>query len=176
MSRPIVAIGSALAFLVAVAGCASTGDNDSRVLLMSSPAVGAKLAARGGSAVAGLILFRRREGGLTMVVQLHDVMVGPYRVAIHTTGNCSSPNAFSAGPPWALPGGIPQIYGGEAGNGGLLMMTASLDGVSIDGPNGILAKSVVVHQGLAGPVDAQPGVPNNRVACGVIENIASPEF
>jgi Cu-Zn family superoxide dismutase len=175
MSRR-VGIGSALAFLGAVAGCATTGDNDSRVLLQASPAVGAKLAAKGGSAVAGLILFRRRDGGLTMVVQLHDVMPGPYRVAIHTTGNCSSSNAFSAGPPWTPQGGVPQIYGGGAGNAGLLMMTASLDGVSIDGPDGILGKSIVIHQGLAGPVDAQPGVPNNRVACGVIQNIASHEF
>ena len=111
-----------------------------------------------------------------MVVQLQDVTPGPYRVAIHATGNCSSPNTILAGPPWAPPGGVPQVYAGAAGNTGLLMMTASLDGVAVDGPDGILGKAVVVHQGLAGPLDAQPGLPNNRIACGVIENIASHEF
>ncbi len=171
-----IGVGSALAFLVTVAACSSTGDKDSRTPLLG-PGVGARLAARGGSAVTGLILFRRREGGLTMVVQIQEVVIpGPYRVAIHTTGNCSSPNAFSAGPPWAPRGGVPQVYLGEATNTGILMMTASLDGVAIDGPDGILGKAIVVHQGLAGPLDAQPGVPNNRLACGVIENIASPEI
>ncbi len=161
--------------LVALAGCTSTGDNASRALTLG-PSVGAHLVPKAGSPVKGLILFRRREGGVTMVVQLQDVTPGPYRIAIHTTGNCSSPNTFSAGPPWAPPGGVPQVYAGAAGNTGLLMMTASLDGVAVDGPDGILGKAVVVHQGLAGPLDAQPGLPNNRIACGVIENIASHEF
>src|SRR4029453_12634048 len=97
---------------------------------------------------------------LTMVVQLHDVMPGPYRVAIHTTGNCSSSNAFSAGPPGTPQGGAPQSYGGGAGNPGRLMMTASLDGVSIDGPDGILGKSIVIHQGLGGGGGPPPGAPH----------------
>lgn len=167
--------GSALAVAATLAACSSTADNQSRVLQFG-PSVGAHLAAKAGSPVKGLILFHRREGGLTMVVQLQDVMPGPYRVAIHTTGNCSSPNTFSAGPPWAPQGGVPQVFEAAAANNGSLMMTASMDGVSIDGPDGILGKAVVVHQGMAGPLDAQPGVPNNRLACGVIENIASHEF
>jgi superoxide dismutase, Cu-Zn family len=168
--------GCSLAFAAALAACSSTGGNESRVLLTTAPSVGARLTAKGGSTVKGLILFRRRDGGATMVVQLQDVLAGPYRIAIHTTGNCSSPNTFSAGPPWAPPGGVPQVYAGAAGNTGLLTMTASLDGVAVDGPDGILGKAIVVHQGLAGPLDAQPGLPNNRIACGVIENIASHEF
>jgi Cu/Zn superoxide dismutase len=44
-----------------------------------------------------------------------------------------------------------------------------LPGLKIDGTDGIRGKSVVVHLGATGSLDAQPGVPNNRVACGVIE-------
>ena len=38
----------------------------------------------------------------------------------------------------------------------------------LTGPNGIEGKSLVLHAGGSGPLDAQPGVPNERVACGVI--------
>ncbi len=168
-------VGSALALLAALAACSSTGDKESRVLL-TGPSIGARLVPKAGSTVKGLILFRQRDGGVTMVVQLHDIMPGPYRVAIHTTGNCSSPNAFSAGPPWSPAGGVAQVYAVSAGNSGLLTTTESMDGVSIAGPDGILGKAVVVHQGMAGPLDAHPGIPNNRLACGVIENIASHEL
>ncbi len=41
-------------------------------------------------------------------------------------------------------------------------------GLALDGPAGIVGKSIVLHAGAFGPLDAQPGVPNNRVACGVI--------
>ena len=104
-----------------------------------------------------------------MVVQLQDVTPGPYRIAIHTTGNCSSPNGFSAGPPWAPPGGVPQVDAGAAGNTGWLTMTASLDRRRSRRPRWNLGKAVVVHRASAGSLDAQPGLPNNRIACGVIE-------
>ena len=48
-------------------------------------------------------------------------------------------------------------------------MTGRLPGIKIDGPDGIRGKSVVVHRGHSSSLDAQPGVPNDRVACGVIE-------
>ena len=54
--------------------------------------------------------------------------------------------------------------------------TARLPGIRIDGPDGIRGKSVVVHRGATGSLDAQPGVPNNRVACGVIETNKPLEF
>ena len=49
-------------------------------------------------------------------------------------------------------------------------------GIRIDGADGIRGKSVVVHRGATGSLDAEPGVPNNRVACGVIETNKPLEF
>ncbi len=34
-----------------------------------------------------------------------------------------------------------------------------------------MGKSVVVHDGATGSLEAQPGVRNNRVACGVIGTV-----
>ena len=53
----------------------------------------------------------------------------------------------------------------------LVGTTVRIPGLVLDGPAGISGKSLVVHQGLYGSLDAQPGVPNNRVACGVIQTI-----
>ena len=177
-ARPDVAarlVAIALAAGGVLAACESKSPGEPSVPLTGA-AIGAKLAPRGGSVVNGLVLFKAREGGATMVIQLHDIAPGPYRVAIHTTGNCSSPNTFSAGPPWAPPGGAPQVYNVAAGGNNLLMTRASLDGVALEGPNGVLGKSVVVHQGLTSPLTTQPGAANDRIACGVIERIASHEF
>ena len=179
-ARPDVAPRLAVAAFAAIAvlsACESKGPAETPADAAPAPsAVGARLQSKGGSALKGLVLFKARAGGVTMVISLQDIAPGPYRVAIHTTGNCSSPNTFSAGPPWTPPGRAPQVYNVAAGNGNLVQTTASLDGVALEGPNGVLGKSVVVHQGLTGPLDAQPGVANDRIACGVIERITGVEF
>ena len=167
---------AALAASGVLAACESKGPVETRAETPPGTAVGARLQSKGGSALKGLVVFKPRAGGVTMVISLQDIAPGPYRVAVHTTGNCSSPNTFSAGPPWTPAGGTAQVYNVAAGNNNLVMTTASLDGVALEGPNGVLGKSVVVHYGLASPLTAQPGVPNDRIACGVIERIASHEF
>jgi Cu-Zn family superoxide dismutase len=166
--------GLPIAF-AAAAGCDTMRTSDDRVTL-TGPAIGARLVAKGGSAITGVVFFQRRAGGVTMVVQVHNAHMGAYRVAIHATGNCSSPNAFSAGPLWAPPGRAVEAWGGNTNNAGTLMMTVRIDGIFVDGPDGVLGKSVVVHRGALGPLDAEPGRRNERVACGVIGDIASLEL
>jgi Cu-Zn family superoxide dismutase len=178
-ASPDVALRLALAALVAIgalSACESKAPAETRTDVPAGTAVGARLQSKGGSALKGLVVFKPRAGGVTMVISLQDIAPGPYRVAIHTTGNCSSPNTFSAGPPWTPSGGAPQVYNVAAGNNNLVMTTASLDGVAIEGPNGVLGKSVVVHYGLASPLTTQPGVANDRIACGVIERMTGLEF
>jgi Cu-Zn family superoxide dismutase len=167
--------GWPLAFVAVLTGCESMRTSDDR-LTLTGPAIGARLVAKGGSSITGLVLFQRREGGMTMVAQVHGALTGAYRVALHASGNCSSPNAFSAGPPWAPPGRTVEAWAGTTDNAGTMLMTVRIDGVVIDGQNGILGKSLVVHHGASGPLDTQPDTRNERVACGVIGDISSIEF
>jgi Cu/Zn superoxide dismutase len=51
--------------------------------------------------------------------------------------------------------------------------TIRLPGYRIEGPDGIMGRSVVVHAGAQGSLEAQPGVPNDRIACGVIGPLRS---
>jgi Cu-Zn family superoxide dismutase len=161
-ARRVAHIATAVLLL---AGCAS--DESAK----QKPAnVGARLQPIGGSAGVGLVTFQPYGGGLTLVADVGGLSGGQYRFVIHTTPICTSPNGFSAGPPFLLPGTdapvvVPVIITVDQGTATL---TQRVPGIALTGPNGIEGKSLVLHAGGSGPLDAQPGVPNERVACGVI--------
>lgn len=116
--------------------------------------------------------FWQVGGGVGMTVTIANVATGEWRAVIHANGNCMSRNGFSAGPPLELPG-VPSpivVYlstGDNMMGGG----TFRLPGLALEGPNGILGRSVVVHSGSVGSLEAVPDVPNNRYACGVIQHV-----
>lgn len=170
--------GVTIALAVALAGVLAACASDEQAKKQpSDPGVGARLRPTSGSATSGLVTFQPYDGGVTIAVSVAPGIPGAARVVVHTTGICTSPNGFSAGPPWIPPGATepPTIRivttDNDYGNA-----TARLPGIRIDGPDGIRGKSVVVHRGATGSLDAQPGVPNNRVACGVIESNKPFEF
>lgn len=155
--------------VVALSGCQSMKDAGTSMFGgTTGPAVGGLLTPLGGSAVEGSVGFQPRDGAVTMVVHVTGMGPGVYRVAIHATGNCSSRNGFSAGAPWAPPDKSPVVVSVATNSEGTATLSTRIAGVTVDGPDGILGKSVVIHDGAVGPLDAQPGVPNRRIACTVI--------
>lgn len=133
------------------------------------PGVEARLQ-RLGSAVNGVVRVRESGDLLIVRVELANAKGGTlHRVVFHETGNCSSPNGFSAGPAWSPPGAkeppgrlIPEIYSSSEG---YAVFTARLRGVRM---GDLDKRSVLVHEGPATETP-QPGVPNNVIACGVFE-------
>jgi Cu-Zn family superoxide dismutase len=147
---------------VALAACATDG-------APPRPSLGAKLVPTGGSAMGGGVAFGEVDGGLMIAANVTNGTPGAWRVAIHANGNCSSANGFSAGPPVLLPGSsLPAVVGLTLNENGIGGISTRLPGLRLDGPNGIVGKSVVVHAGAIGSLEAVPGVPNSRAACGVI--------
>lgn len=138
-------------------------------------AVGARLAPIGGSVARGSVTFRPYEGGVTMVANFGGVGAGSHRVAIHMNANCTSSNGFSAGAPMLLPGSsAPVVFSVRTeGSEGTVATVTRIAGLAIDGPAGIEGKSVIVHEGAMGDLEARPGVPNGRVACGLIGPVPS---
>jgi Cu/Zn superoxide dismutase len=131
----------------------------------------ASLRAIGGSAVFGKIrVIDRGERDASILVSTMNMPVGAYRIAIHDTPNCSSPNGFSAGAPWAPAGRDPLALIPVQYTNGEERVEASIRvaGMRAEGPNGVAGHSVVVY---AGPdiTPARPDVPNARIACGVFE-------
>ncbi len=130
------------------------------------------LRAIGGSAVTGKIRVVDRGDGAAVLVSANNVPTGMFRIALHANPNCSSPNGFSAGPPWAPAGAkvapqdfIPAQYGN---NSGVVETSFRIAGLHATGVDGVAGHSVVIY---AGPTvtGARPDVPNERIACGVFE-------
>jgi Cu-Zn family superoxide dismutase len=163
---------------IALAGCQSSGggaasrDDD---IAPRGTAYGAQLVPKNGSVVVGTIRIVPRDDGVTVNIRATSLRPGRFRVLFHSTGNCSSPNAFSAGAPWSPPGTEPAVLWLAGSSEGDATLSQRLRGYKLDGPDGLVGKSVVLHE-ATGPLDAQPGVPNGRLACGVIGSMRAWTF
>jgi Cu-Zn family superoxide dismutase len=166
----VCALAVAASALV-LGGCESTKDSK-LVLTGTGSGLSAPLRALGGSAANGAVAFKQLDNGVALDLSIYGLRVGRYRVVIHTTGICSSPNGFSAGPPYSPPGVVPpldrQLSPFWIYNDNSSEVSVRLTGVSLDGPNSILGRSVIVHEGAEGSLEAVPDVRNGRVACGII--------
>jgi Cu-Zn family superoxide dismutase len=164
--------GAGVAVLVAglFAGCQTAKDSSGVPPGPAAPVVAeARFAPIGGSSLTGAAIIHAYPAGVELKVNFNGAAPGRYRVMVHQTGNCTSPNGFSAGPPWAPPGvkiaeeGYPILKNDDSAS-----YVVRLAGYRIEGPDGVMGRSVVVHAGAIGPLDAKPGVANERIGCGVI--------
>jgi Cu-Zn family superoxide dismutase len=155
-----------LAAIVAC-GCASPAPQPAAPPVPGGGNLEARFHSVGGSAANGSAVFHAVKGGVDVAVWLGGTGPGPYRVVVHATGNCSSSNAFSAGPPWSPPG-VPLAVVLLYKTDDTRTLVAHLPGYQLAGPNGVEGRSIVVHEGARGSLDAQPGVANDRIVCGVI--------
>jgi Cu/Zn superoxide dismutase len=129
------------------------------------------------SAVTGKVRVIDRGDGATLLLSMINLPPGQYRVAFHERPNCSSPNGFSAGAHWAPPGldalNIAPILSTNAD--GTAEASLHIKGLRTTGANGVDGHSVVIYTGTR-VTDAQSGVPNNRVACGIFAPSTTFEF
>ena len=135
-----------------------------------------------GNNVTGTVTFTSVDGGVQIVADLEGLEPGKHGFHIHEKGDCSAPDAESAGGhfnPEGLPHGAPdnpavQRHAGDLGN-----VEADEEGkahyertdqvISMEGENSIVGKAVIVH---AQPDDLQSqpvGEAGSRLACGVIQ-------
>jgi Cu-Zn family superoxide dismutase len=135
-----------------------------------------------GNKVSGTVTFSSRNGTVLVVADLEGLEPGKHGFHIHENGDCSAPDATSAGGhfnPDNTPHGAPENLPAQRHIGDLGNLEADADGkahlenvdqlISLEGPNAIVGKAVIVH---AQPDDlsSQPtGNAGPRVACGVIE-------
>jgi Cu/Zn superoxide dismutase len=174
--RPYRAVAAALVAALSLAACSSSPSLDPRTWFAKDatppakareePGVDARLRALG-SAVSGRVFVRESGDLLVVRVVMQSTRPGAHRVVFHDTGNCTSPNGFSAGAPWSPPGArvsparlLPEAYASTEGD---VNLVARIRGVRM---GDLLNRSVLVYEGLdAEPL--KPEVPNNVVACGV---------
>ncbi len=166
-------VGTATALVLA--GCASSPKAP------EGPQARATIESRSGSTVTGTATFTEvSTGGVRVHVHIEHAAPGTHGLHIHEKGDCSDPEAKSAGGHFN-PGGMPHAgpqelkrHAGDLGNieikangTGDLDITSDLLTVK-PGPNSVVGRSVVFHE-KADDLTTQPtGNAGGRLGCGVI--------
>ena len=175
-SFAVLALGVVLPFGLA---CSAEENHSSHAVSGQQVAAVADLQPSSGSSVSGSISFERKsEKEVRVTAHVTGLTPGKHGMHIHEKGDCSAPDASSAGPHYNPTGhahGEPSAehHMGDLGNieadaNGEAHLDLSVDFVDLDGPNSVIGKAVIVH---AQPDDltSQPaGNAGARVACGVI--------
>jgi Cu-Zn family superoxide dismutase len=143
----------------------------------------ADLKGASGSNVQGTLRFTAADGGVTITGELTGLPATTvHGFHIHETGDCSAPDAASAGGhfnPTGAPHGDPlstathlgDIPNVESNSEGRAVVDASVTNATLrdGGANDLVGKAVIVH---AKPDDykTQPsGDSGDRIACGVVQ-------
>ena len=162
------------ASLAALSGCA---------VLPPVPIAVTQLNPTEGNTASGTATFVERSSKVMVDGRFKGLTPGQHGIHIHEKGDCSAPDAMSAGGhynPSGEPHGAPgsaRHHGGDFGNvtadaNGDATLSATLDaarfGIGMLSSNSIAGKALVIH---ADPDDlsSQPaGNSGKRVACGLI--------
>jgi len=132
------------------------------------------------SKVTGTVSFKEVEGGVEVTANVENLKPGDHGFHVHEKGDCSAPDASSAGGhfnPGGHPHGAPDAehrHEGDFGNltagkDGKATKTFVMKGITLDdSPTSIIGKGFIVHE-KADDFKTQPtGNAGGRVACGVI--------
>lgn len=184
-----IAFASAL-----IAACVPTdpvGGGDSRVSEVDAAAeadglVGELAVARieptvGHTATGTARFVLEDDGTLSVRARLAGLEPGPHGIHIHENGDCSAPDAASAGDhfaPDSSPHGAPEYansarHAGDLGNlvadkNGVADFELSDEVLTLEGIHGVIERAIVVHRD-ADDLESQPaGDSGPPVACGVI--------
>lgn len=146
-----------------------------------SPTASTALAPTKGNKAAGTVAFTQQGEKLRVVANVSGLAPGLHGFHVHEKGDCSAPDAMSAGGHFNPHGkGHGDAHGAERHAGDLGNLSADKDGnarldIAVEGlsasagaANSVVGKAVVIH---ANPDDlkSQPaGNSGPRVACGVV--------
>ena len=164
----------AVAAALLMAACAGMSEG-------SGPSAGTTLKPTQGNKAAGTVTFRQEGDKVRVVASVSGLTPGLHGFHVHTRGDCSAPDAMSAGGHFnphgnhhgdvqaadRHAGDLGNLVAGPDGNARADLLVAGLT-VEPGADNSVVDKAVVVH---AGPDDlkSQPaGNSGPRVACGVI--------
>jgi len=171
-------------FCLSTAVVALAGPGDAKKGAQTQPMPGGKASAtiegRSGSTLTGTAEFSMHSGQMMISVSIKGATPGEHGLHIHEKGDCSAPDATSAGGhfnPGGHQHGAPDAkehHGGDLGN-----ITVGADGsgtamihtsdLSFEGPSSVLGRSIVVHEKADDFVTQPTGNSGGRIGCGVIK-------
>lgn len=146
----------------------------------------AELKAASDSEAGGTLAFAQDDGYLRITGEINGLSPGLHGLHVHEIGDCSAPDASSAGnhyAPRSSQHGAPTQtdelhHAGDLGNivagaDGRATVDAIDDGLTLSGPETIVGRAIVVHADPDDLVSQPAGNSGDRVACGVVENGAA---
>ncbi len=148
------------------------------------PTAMASISAASESNVAGSLTFTQTgESTVSVAMELSGLTPGLHAIHIHQNGDCSAPDATSAGGHWNPTGvdhgkrGESDVYHNgdimnlEVGEDGMYSNTIDIEGWTIGGDDttNIVGHAVIIHAGADDFTSQPSGAAGARVACGVIE-------
>lgn len=184
--RTVVLAGVTGIGITLLAGCSPSSVNPPDSNADSTPEpirriAEARLSPTAGSDVEGLVTFVQEAGGIRVIADVRYLSVnGRHGFHIHENGDCSAPDASSAGGHFNPTGEthaspmVDKRHVGDLGNlettesGGAMYVRVD-EHLRFDGESSIIGKSVIVHAGVDDYVSQPSGAAGPRLACGVIE-------
>ena len=168
MKTPIFA-----ALALALAACASTPEP-------SAPSASVTLRPASGTKVSGSLKFTQDGDRVRVTGEVTGHAAGAKGFHIHEKGDCSAPDATSAGghfnPAKARHGAPGAGHAGDLGNlvfdeSGKAVVNMTVSGISVtkEAPNGIIGRAVIVHVATDDLKSDPTGNAGGRGACGVIQ-------
>lgn len=156
--------------------CANMGS-----IFTKNPSATAVLAPTKGNSVSGTVNFSQKGDGVLVEAKVTGLKAnGTHGFHIHEKGNCSAPDASSAGPhfnPAGTQHGGPVgsvRHGGDLGNlkadaNGYAQASIEVSGITLGtDANSIIGRAVVIHAGTDDLKSQPAGNSGARVACGLI--------
>lgn len=166
--------------ILVLSACASSAPPAADARAGGPRSIEVPLAAKSGSQLSGKATFTEVDGGVKVTVQVAGAPPGKVATHVHETGDCSAPDAKSAGGhfnPAAKAHGLPpsgERHLGDLGNievkpdgtgsTEIVVMGATL---KASDPSSYLGKAIIVHEKQDD--GGQPvGNAGGRIGCGVI--------
>lgn len=168
----------AVAAVCVLGACFQVACNDKETVVGATAQ--ATLEARSASTATGTATFSEKTDGVEIVVEVSNVTPGQHGLHLHETGDCSAPDATSAGlhfnptgvahdgtgPGPHHAGDLGNITVGSDGRGRLTLTTKDLTVAA--GTLSVVGKAIVLHA-LQDDLVSQPtGASGARIACGVV--------
>lgn len=136
------------------------------------------------SMVSGTVKFTQVDSQKVKIeVEVMNLAAGEHALHLHEKGDCSAPDAKSAGGHWNPTGekhgkrGSGEYHKGDITNlktektNSMTFWSETISGWTIGGPDStnIVGKAVIIHDGADDFTSQPSGAAGKRVACGVIE-------
>jgi Cu-Zn family superoxide dismutase len=152
---------------------------ETKPIIKISKAVAALNPTRGNK-VSGIVHFTQVDGGVRIVADVEGLYPGKHGFHIHEYGDCSAPDAASAGGhfnPGHRRHGSPDSAERHAGDLGNLVADSHGNAhyeridpvIQLDGPDSIVGRSIIVHANADDYTSQPSGNAGGRISCGVIE-------